>query len=120
MGILDEEDSNGWSLLHEAARIGNIDMISFLTEIGADVTAKTRDGRSVLDIAHHFAEEVGSTTHVDFIRLLELQVDNEELDEYLNDDGMKITMRLKMKITLTMKITLKMIMILTMKITLKM
>ena len=49
--IINEVDINKWTPLHEAAREGNIDVIEFLLDNGANIDAKTTDGKTALDIA---------------------------------------------------------------------
>jgi len=67
--ILDDEDYNGWTPLHEAARYGNVDIISYLIRQGANLYSKTNEDLTPLDIALQFSEDVGSSVHVDLIRL---------------------------------------------------
>jgi len=76
--VLEDSDENGWTPLHEAMRTGNIDIISYLIRQGADMYARTNDEHTPLDIGLHFAEELGSTTHIDLLRL-EMERAPEEL-----------------------------------------
>lgn len=81
--IVHENDANGWTPLHEAARVGNLDIISFLVEdAGGDVTESTTGGKTVLQIAEEYAEEAGTTDHIDLIKdLIENPEDDDEEDE---------------------------------------
>lgn len=81
--LLDEdafehEDGNGWTPLHEAMRFGNMDIISYLIRHGADMYSETDLGYTPLDIGLHFADKVGSTTHIELLRL-EMERAPEEL-----------------------------------------
>lgn len=81
--IVHENDANGWTPLHEAARVGNLDIISFLVEdAGGDVTESTTGGKTVLQIAEEYAEEAGTTDHIDLIKdLIEKENNPEDDDE---------------------------------------
>mmetsp|Transcript_644 Transcript_644/g.655 ORF Transcript_644/g.655 Transcript_644/m.655 type:complete len:413 (+) Transcript_644:139-1377(+) len=46
--LLHATDSNQWQPIHEAARSGNIDVVKFLVQQGADVSAKTITGATPL------------------------------------------------------------------------
>lgn len=46
------QPSGRWSALHQAAEAGNAEIVQFLLERGADVTAKTNDGKTPFDVAH--------------------------------------------------------------------
>ncbi len=46
--LLHARDANNWQAIHEAARSGNVDLIKFLVELGADVSARTMNGGSPL------------------------------------------------------------------------
>ena len=48
---VNECDTDGYTALHEAAVIGNEDIIIFLLQNGADKTLRTNDGASALDIS---------------------------------------------------------------------
>jgi ankyrin repeat protein len=48
---LDAANENGWTPLIYAARWGHFELASTLLQMGADVNAKTRDGRSALSCA---------------------------------------------------------------------
>lgn len=39
--IIHARDENGWQAIHEAARGGYTDIVKYLVELGADVTAQT-------------------------------------------------------------------------------
>ena len=43
-----KRDENGWQAIHEAVRNGNIDIVKLLTSHGADLTAKTNNGGTVM------------------------------------------------------------------------
>lgn len=45
------KDRNGWQALHEAARVGNVDVVKLLLDHGVDIHAKTKAGQTALDIA---------------------------------------------------------------------
>lgn len=85
--IVHENDANGWTPLHEAARVGNLDIISFLVEdAGGDVTESTTGGKTVLQIAEEYAEEAGTTDHIDLIKDLIEKENNPEDDDEENDE----------------------------------
>jgi len=77
-----ENDAHGWTPLHEAARVGNLDIISFLVDAGGDVTKSTTSGKTVLQIAEEYAQEAGTTDHIDLIKdLIEKENNPEDDDE---------------------------------------
>ena len=39
------QDSNGWQPIHEAARAGHLDVVKYLIKEGANVDARTNQGR---------------------------------------------------------------------------
>lgn len=47
-GLLNAKDSNGWQPLHEAVQGGNVDMVRFLIDQGADISSKTTRGGTAL------------------------------------------------------------------------
>jgi prolyl 4-hydroxylase len=49
-------DDNGWFPIHEAARGGHLEVVKFLTDNGADINARTHEGKgfSVLSIFEQF------------------------------------------------------------------
>ena len=49
--LLDYRDENDWSVLHEAVRAGELDVVVFLIEKGADVSAETEGGFTALSLA---------------------------------------------------------------------
>jgi ankyrin repeat protein len=50
--LMHTSDSNGWTLLHEAARMGHTHVVEYLIHSrGANVEARTTQGQRVLDIA---------------------------------------------------------------------
>merc|ERR1719232_1870864 len=51
--LLDSQDRNGWTPLHEAARHGNVEIVRFLLNHGADLNKVTSSGKT----AHQIAEE---------------------------------------------------------------
>lgn len=46
--VVHARDENGWTPLHEGARGGHLDIVRYLTDSGADVNAKARDGATAL------------------------------------------------------------------------
>ena len=46
--ILHARDANNWQAVHEAARVGHLDVLQYLVDMGADLSAQTRGGGSVL------------------------------------------------------------------------
>jgi prolyl 4-hydroxylase len=65
--LLHARDANQWQAVHEAARAGNVDLMRFLVERGADVTARTVNGGSVL----YWAKQSDSKGKNDIIAYLE-------------------------------------------------
>jgi ankyrin repeat protein len=53
-------DANGWTLLHEAARFGQIEMAVYLVEQGVDMNCKEKDGNTALQVARKFQGEHSS------------------------------------------------------------
>ena len=51
--LIDARDEQGWTPLHEAARNGHIETISYLLEIGADINALTHPGATATYIAEY-------------------------------------------------------------------
>eukprot|EP00588_Corethron_pennatum_P025845 CAMPEP_0194311620 /NCGR_PEP_ID=MMETSP0171-20130528/8538_1 /TAXON_ID=218684 /ORGANISM="Corethron pennatum, Strain L29A3" /LENGTH=1210 /DNA_ID=CAMNT_0039065755 /DNA_START=35 /DNA_END=3667 /DNA_ORIENTATION=+ len=51
---VNKQDSNGWALLHEAARGGHVNVFMLLIENGADVHLKTQTGETSLQISLGF------------------------------------------------------------------
>lgn len=68
--LLHARDSNGWQAIHEAARAGDVPILSYLIQLGADIGARTDHGgtplwwaRRTLDPAHpavHYLEGIGA------------------------------------------------------------
>jgi ankyrin repeat protein len=56
-GLLHKTDELGWTVLHTAARYGQLDIFKFLLEQGADMNLLTDAGYSPLAIARSFAGE---------------------------------------------------------------
>lgn len=54
---LHEEDDNGWTVLHEAARAGRLDMLKVILENGIDKDSLTRHRVSPLNIAREYLDE---------------------------------------------------------------
>lgn len=54
---LHEEDDNGWTVLHEAARAGRLDMLKVILEKGIDKDLQTRHRVSPLNIAREYLDE---------------------------------------------------------------
>jgi ankyrin repeat protein len=68
--LVNSRDQNGWTILHEAVRLGNFEMVQFLVEKG-DASVYVRNGKQgdqddALDIAHEFLNQ-----HHDVVRYLE-------------------------------------------------
>lgn len=61
-------DNNGFSLLHEAVRNGNLQMVNFLLEVGAEINDLTNNGETALDIARNLVMNIN--TQADIIKLL--------------------------------------------------
>jgi hypothetical protein len=59
-----ETDQNGWSSIHQAARMGHVDTLKYLLDQGADVDFRTNGGRgrSPLKIAIDFLGEDHAVT----------------------------------------------------------
>lgn len=55
--FLKAPDSNGWTLLHEAARFGQLEMAVYLVEQGLHVNSKTKDGTTAMQLATQFQGE---------------------------------------------------------------
>jgi len=85
--IAHEYDAKGWTTLHEAARVGNSEIISFLVEHGGKITDTTIDGRTPLDIAEEYAEEAGTTEHIDLIKSLIEEENNPKAEEVAAVEG---------------------------------
>lgn len=49
---LHQSDENGWTMLHTEALAGNLTSVQTLVEEGADVSQKTNDGQTALDLAN--------------------------------------------------------------------
>jgi hypothetical protein len=49
--LLYQVDNNGWSLLHEAARMGQTETVVLLLEKGADLRQRTNTGQDALNLA---------------------------------------------------------------------
>jgi hypothetical protein len=49
--LIDQVDHNGWGLLHEAARMGQTEMVALLLRQGADPRQRTNTGQDALDLA---------------------------------------------------------------------
>ena len=66
--VVHSRDPNGWTNLHQAVRLGNLDTVKLLVEKGnADVHARHGAGHSVMDVAMKY---LGSTEH-EVVRYLE-------------------------------------------------
>lgn len=66
---VNRRDYNGFTPLHNAAARGDKDLIMYLTEQGADVTALTRKGQTTADMANGPVQRV--TVFPEIVRLLE-------------------------------------------------
>lgn len=60
--IIHQLDDFGWTLLHDAARFGNVDILSFLMDAGANIHQRTSAGETVLRIANEW-KTVDSEIH---------------------------------------------------------
>lgn len=49
--LVNARPSARWPALHQAAQAGNADVVGFLLEHGADINARTTDGRTAMDVA---------------------------------------------------------------------
>ena len=56
VSLIDAADENGWQAIHEAVRAGDLEMVQYLVQLGADVGAKVDNGGSALWIAKHFLD----------------------------------------------------------------
>lgn len=61
-----EKDSNGWTPLHHALRNGQLEVVKWLKEQGADICEKARYGSSAMDLA-------SQNGHSDLVRWLQEQ-----------------------------------------------
>jgi len=50
--LINCQPTGRWSALHQAAVRGNLETVRFLLDRGASTTARTRDGRTPLEVAH--------------------------------------------------------------------
>jgi len=66
---VNQRDYNGFTPLHNAAARGDVDMIHYLVERGADVRALTRKGQTTADMANGPVQRV--TVFPEVVRLLE-------------------------------------------------
>lgn len=66
-----EADANGWTVLHESARSGRLEIVKLLLEHGADKNLITKTGVTPLNIAREYLRE------------------DHELIEYLENMGAK-------------------------------
>ena len=66
---VNQRDHNGYTPLHHAASRGDNEMIHYLVERGADVTAIARTGQTTADMANGPVQRV--PPYVSTIRLLE-------------------------------------------------
>jgi len=65
--LLHARDANNWQAIHEAARAGNVELIRFMVERGADVTARTINGGSAL----YWAKQSDNKNKDDVVAYLE-------------------------------------------------
>lgn len=69
-GIIEETDDNRWTLLHEAARSGNVEILSFLIDNGGNLFAKNVRGETALDVARRYAFNGNSRMHDEAVHIL--------------------------------------------------
>jgi ankyrin repeat protein len=55
--LVNAQDANGWTPLHEAVVRQEESIVSLLVEMGADVNAVTHAGESAVDLADHSEQE---------------------------------------------------------------
>lgn len=55
--LVQKFDDNNWTALHEAIRAGQLDTVKYLIDMGADTSAKVRDGGSALWLARRELDE---------------------------------------------------------------
>merc|ERR1711982_101312 len=55
--LINHVDQNGWTPLHESIRGGNIEIVKFLLENGADINMRPHPDYSVLDLAKGFLDD---------------------------------------------------------------
>ena len=92
-------DIHGWTLLHEAARSGNVQVCQYLLDMGADINAETNRGSTALYEAEHhhgasspivqFLTSRGAT-HKAPRSMHEEEDDDEEEDESLDVESMSV------------------------------
>ena len=96
--LLDSQDQNGWSALHEAARIGNESLLRVLLEFGSDMTLSNKHGEIPFHIAaahfgrdHEVADMLRPDGYIDDVdlRLAAGKGDVNKVKEYL-DAGLNI------------------------------
>lgn len=65
--------------LHEAARNGNLGILKFILEEGADISRKTNDGGTVLNIARRHAKNVDRKTHEEVMAFLKSRIKEKKI-----------------------------------------
>jgi len=58
--LINVQPSGRWSVLHQAAEAGNTETIAFLLGHGADITLKTKDGRTPFEVASALGSKLAS------------------------------------------------------------
>lgn len=59
--FLKAPDANGWTLLHEAARFGRVQMVVYLIQQGVDVQHRNNDGQRAAEVAARFQGKDSAT-----------------------------------------------------------
>jgi ankyrin repeat protein len=83
--LLQQHDSNGWTLLHESARNGHTHMVQYLIEVGhMNVYQTTETGHTALDVALYKLMDESHSTIVYLQRMMGLK------NSILSDDSNNI------------------------------
>jgi ankyrin repeat protein len=67
--VVASTDHNGWSLLHEAVRANNLDMVRLFVDLKADLSAKTASGLTARQIADKFNASAELKTFLNDVHL---------------------------------------------------
>ncbi len=86
-------DDNGWTILHEAARFGNLQMVKFLVEkANANIlerNGKNRDKKDALGVANHYLKKYHEVVRFLQVKMKEGNKDNTKATT--NDNAAKAT-----------------------------